>query len=112
MTKAKKRITKATKRITPVGAVAPAPQFLPMPASHEGWAQVERITRLAFSVLESEKMLVTNSSIQLYVPNFADAALALKKMSTICAAAAGKITAAQIRVGRKGVRKPAKRKAA
>jgi hypothetical protein len=80
-----------------------AHEFLPMPASAAGWRQCERITRIAFAVLESDAPRLSDPTLLQYADSFFDVAIALKKMAALCGAAHARIVAASIRAAQKGV---------
>ena len=90
--------------ITPKRNPPTAPHdFVPMPASTQGWRQCERVTRMAFAVLESDPHLLPEASRE-FADSFADASIALREMSLLCSGAHARIIAATIRAGQTGAR--------
>ncbi len=83
-----------------------AEEYVAMPSSGEGWHACQRTTMLAYWVLDNEyeswSLAVLPSA-----EDFQEVALALKKMSELCAGAAGRLIAAEIRTAQRGARRTA-----
>ena len=106
MAKAKTNITPKAVRKSTAAKTPPADDFWPMPESDAGWTQCARFSRLAFAVLESHPHLL--GSVGGLKRDFDQVAIALRKMSVLCATASARIAAARIRAVKAGVRaKPA-----
>ena len=104
MAKAKTNITpKAVRKSTaPKGLRKPPDDFWPMPESDAGWTQCARLSRLAFAVLESDRYLL--GSVTGLQKEFDEVAIALRKMSVLCATASARIAALRIKVAKAAVR--------
>jgi hypothetical protein len=103
MPKARKPITKAKPKSTAAKALRKPPDdFWPMPASDAGWTRCARFSRLAFAVLESDRYLL--SSVTGLQSEFDEVAIALQKMSVLCAKASARIAALRIKAAKAAVR--------
>jgi hypothetical protein len=104
MAKAASQNTSDVTKSKPNNSIHHNERLVPMPASQEGWVACQRLSLLSFWILENDRE-AWSLAVLPDPEDFLEAAIALRKMSILCSGAAGRITAAAIKDGQRGVRR-------